>query len=311
MRKPRVAVLAGGLSFEREVSLRSGQRVAQLLQERGYEVSSLDVDQEMPRHLSSADVAFMALHGGNGEDGVIQSLLEFLKVPYTGSAVYASALAWQKPIAKGVFEHAGLHTPEFLLLSEAALRELGARRALQQVHQVLGLPVVVKPATGGSALGVRRIDTPAELPGALLHAMAYSATVMVERYIEGIELAMPILDGTPLPAVEIEPLGRTYDYVARYTHGATRFHLPARLDEEVLARCRDAALRAWEAIGARQIGRVDLIVDSDGMPWVLEFATCPGLTETSVWPLAVDAAGVGFGAAVERLVHAAVEEPKP
>ncbi|MBW3618684.1 MAG: D-alanine--D-alanine ligase, partial [Actinobacteria bacterium] len=281
--KSSVAVLSGGISFEREVSLRSGSRVADALADHGHQVTRLDVDAELVRTLAGGgfDVAFLALHGSAGEDGTIQSILEVLELPYTGPDVLASSLAWNKPIAQGLYRRAGLAVPPAVTLSQQAFREMGAAAALQRIADELGTPVVVKPAAGGSSLGLSFVPDAASLPQAIVGAFSYADAVLIERVITGTEVAVTVLDGEALPAVEISPKDGAYDFAARYTAGATEFHAPARLDEDVLARCADAATTAFAAIGSRHISRADLIVDAAGTPWVLELDTCPGLTETS------------------------------
>ena len=304
----RVAVLSGGISLEREVSLRSGSRVADALTDRGYQVTRLDVDAQLVRTLSEGDVdvAFLALHGSAGEDGTIQSILEVLDLPYTGPDVLASSLAWNKPIAQGLYRRAGIHVPDSVTLSQQAFREMGAAAAVGRIAEELGTPLVVKPATGGSSLGLSFVDDVATLPQAIVGAFSYADAVLIERFVAGTEVAVSVLDGEALPAVEITPKEGVYDFSARYTAGATEFHAPARLDEQVLARCADAATTAFEAIGSRHVSRADMIVDPDGTPWLLELDTCPGLTETSLLPLAAQAGGIEFADLCERLVGLAL-----
>jgi D-alanine-D-alanine ligase len=296
-----VAVLSGGISLEREVSLRSGTRVADALADRGHQVTRLDVDAHLVR-------AFLALHGSAGEDGTVQSLLEVLELPYTGPDVLASSLAWSKPIAQGLYRRAGLHVPASVTLSQQAFREMGAAAAMEQVADELGLPLVVKPATGGSSLGIGFVHGVQALPQAIVGALSYADAVLIERAVEGTEVAVSVLDGEPLPPVEILPKEGSYDFAARYTAGATEFHVPARLDDDVLAACQDTAVRAFRAIGARHVSRADLIVDAAGTPWILELDTCPGLTDTSLLPMAAQAAGLDFGDLCERIVRCALEE---
>ncbi|MGH3443333.1 MAG: D-alanine--D-alanine ligase family protein [Nitriliruptorales bacterium] len=307
-RLPHVAVLSGGLSLEREVSLRSGSRVADALADRGYPVRRLDVDAELVGRLTDGDfdVAFLALHGAVGEDGTIQSILELLDLPYTGPDALASTLAWEKPIAKGLYRRAGLPTPDDVTLSSTAFRDIGASAAIQRITDAIGLPLVVKPATGGSALGITSAQRVEEIPSAIVSALSYADAVLIERHVEGTEVAVSVLDGKPLPAVEIQPKEGAYDFSARYTAGATEFHVPARLDDDVLARCADVAVTAYEAIGARHVSRADLVVDAEGTAWLLELDTCPGLTETSLLPMAALAAGMDFADLVERLLRLAV-----
>jgi D-alanine-D-alanine ligase len=306
-----VAVLSGGTSLEREVSLRSGRRVANALSDRGHRVTNLDVDADLVRTLDEGgfDVAFLTLHGSAGEDGTIQSLLELIGLPYTGPDVLASSLAWNKPIAQGLYAREGVSVPEAVSLSQQAFREMGAAAAVDRVASGLGTPLVVKPATGGSSLGLTVVEDPSRLAPAILGAFSYAEAVLIERFVAGTEVAVTILDGQPLPAVEIRPKEGAYDFSARYTAGATEFHAPARLDDDAAQACADAALAAYAAIGARHISRADLIVDAAGQPWLLELDTCPGLTDTSLVPLAAQAAGLAFEDLCERLVHLALQEP--
>lgn len=303
-----VAVLSGGISLEREVSLRSGSRVADALTDNGHEVTRLDVDGELVRILERGgfDVAFLTLHGSAGEDGTVQALLELVGVPYTGPDVLASSLAWNKPIAQGLYRRAGLHTPRGVTLTQQAFREMGAVAVVDRVADALGLPVVVKPATGGSSLGLSIVQDAAALPQAIVGALGYAEAVLLEQFIAGTEVAVTVLDGRALPAVEIQPKEGAYDFAARYTAGATEFHAPARLDAAAATACAAAAVGAYEAIGARHISRADMIVDSQGTPWLLELDTCPGLTDTSLVPLAAEAAGLSFGQLCDTLLGLAL-----
>ncbi len=306
-----VAVLSGGMSLEREVSLRSGTRVETALLEEGYDVHRIDVDARLVPTLERGDfdVAFLALHGAAGEDGTIQSVLELLHLPFTGSDVLASSLAWNKPIAQGLYARAGIAVPERITLSQLAFRELGASAVVDRIAARLDLPLVVKPVTGGSSLGLSVVTTAAELPGAIVGALSYADAVLIERFVTGSEVAVSVLDGRALPPVEISPKDGRYDFAARYTAGATEFHAPARLDAEVVAACEQTAIRAGEAIGARHLWRADMIVDAAGTPWLLEIDTCPGMTETSLAPLAAEAAGIEFSKLCRTLVELAAVGP--
>jgi D-alanine-D-alanine ligase len=303
----RVAVLSGGMSLEREVSLRSGMRVATALEEQGLDVRRIDVDADLVRTLEEGafDIALLALHGAAGEDGTIQSLLDLLHLPFTGSGVLASSLAWNKPIAQGIYERAGLAVPARVTLSQQAFRELGASAVVDRVATLLGVPLVVKPATGGSSLGLTVVTAATALPAAIVGAFSYADTVLIERFIAGTEVAVTVLDGRALPPVEISPKDGRYDFAARYTAGATEFHAPARLDVDVLHACEAMAIAAGAAIGARHIWRADMIVDEAGRPWLLEIDTCPGMTETSLAPLAAEAAGMDFPTLCRTLVELA------
>lgn len=308
MSHARVAVLAGGLSLEREVSLQSGRRVTEALEHVNYRVSQLDLDEGLVPALTDGrfDVAFLALHGKAGEDGTIQSLLELLGIPYTGPDAVASALAWDKGVAKGLLRRRGLATPDWVALSSDAVRDMGAARALDQIAERLGFPLVVKPSQGGAFMGVRFVGSRDALPAALVAAFSYHHVVLIERFQSGTEIAVSILDGEALPAVEIVPKTGTYDFAARYTPGATEFFAPARLGEDALARCRALATEAWNITGCRHVARADLIVDEDGQPWFLELDTCPGMTETSLLPLAARAGGWEFSALCDRVVQLAM-----
>lgn len=306
----QVAVLSGGLSLEREVSLRSGTRVANALEERGHRVRRIDLDDHLVATLSDGDfdVVFLALHGRSGEDGAVQGLLQLLGIPYTGPDATASALAWDKNVFKGLLARQGLSTPDWVALSSAAVRDMGAARALGKVSEHLGLPLMVKPSQGGASMGVRRVDAAEDLGAALLAAYSYHEVVVVERFVHGTEIAISILDGQPLPAVEIVPRAGAYDFAARYTHGATDFYVPARLETRVLDRATAMALDAYRAVGCRHVTRADLLVDAAGDPWLLELDTCPGLTETSLLPTAANAAGIAFADLCQQLIDRALAD---
>lgn len=303
-----VAVLAGGVSLEREVSLRSGRRVADALADRGYSVERLDLDERLVTTLEDGafDVAYLALHGKAGEDGTVQSLLDLLGLRYTGSDAIASALIWDKVVAKGAFRRAGLATPDWIALSADAVRDMGAAHALDRLAGRLGAPLVVKPSQGGAALGVRYVADRAALAPALVASYSYHDTVLVERFVAGTEVAVSIVDGEPLPPVEVVPRDGSYDFAARYTHGATEFFAPARLSAAALAACKDLALAAYDATGCRHVARADLIVDGDEIPWLLELDTCPGMTETSLLPVAAAAAGWDFPRLCEEILRLAL-----
>jgi D-alanine-D-alanine ligase len=307
----KVAVLKGGRSFEREVSLRSGENVEAALRRLGHEVLSLDADRDMVKVLRTErpDVAFVAMHGQGGEDGTVQELLEIIGIPYTGSGVSASERAWDKVVSKAMFASAGIPTPASYAFSQAAFRELGAADALGEIEAKLGLPMIVKPARGGSALGIRLAHEPGEVPGALMAALAYDDRLMLERYVAGRELSVSILgndDPQALPIVEAIPLGREfYDFESRYTPGATDLRAPANLPEAVAEEVARIALDCYRTLGCRGFGRVDMMLDADEEPWVIELNTIPGLTDTSAVPRAVEAAGMTFDDLIARLLELA------
>ena len=304
----RVAVLKGGRSLEREVSLRSGANAEAALRRLGHEVLEVDVDQHLVRTLRAArpEAAFVALHGKGGEDGTVQELLEILEIPYTGPGVLACERAMDKVVAKAHFAAAGVATPPAFAFNQDAFRELGAAEALPDIVERLGLPIVVKPAKQGSALGIRVVREAGELPGALMGALAYDDRVLLERFVVGRELAISVLGtGEPwaLPVVEAIPRGRDfYDFEARYTPGLTDLVAPARLDDALAQETARLAIACYRALGCRGVSRVDMLLDADGGLWVLEINAIPGMTDTSLLPKAAEAAGLGFDEVVERIL---------
>lgn len=309
-----VVVLAGGISHERDVSLRSGRRVADSLGEHGIDVELRDPDASLLGFLRDTrpDVVWPALHGASGEDGALRGLLEFLGVAFVGSRSDAARLAWDKPTAKTLVARAGVATPRSITLPRDAFRELGADAVFDAIHEELPLPLVVKPAQGGSAQGVTIVADAAALPRAMVDAYTYSDVALIEQQIRGTEIAVGVIDTgegpVALPAVEIEPLSGVYSFEARYNAGETRFYTPARITDEVAARAAEAALTAHTALGLRHISRVDLIVDGAGTPWFLEANVLPGLTETSLVPQALEAAGHDLGWVYAKLAEAALAD---
>jgi D-alanine-D-alanine ligase len=303
-----VAVLKGGRSLERQVSLKSGGRVEDALQRLGHAVHGIDVDHDLVDRLRALrpDVCFVALHGRDGEDGTVQELLEILGLPYTGSGVSACIRCTDKVLAKHHLIDAGLPTPSFYSFTETAFKQLGAAEALGEIEARLGFPMVVKPADQGSALGLRIARTAAEVPTALVAAFSYSGKVLLERHVAGRDLAVSVLDGEALPVVEAVPHGDAYDFDARYEIGSTSFVCPADLPDAVTAEAQRLAVAVHELLGCRDVSRVDLLCDADGGLHVLEANVVPGLTETSLLPLAADAAGLGFDDLIGRLVDRAL-----
>jgi D-alanine-D-alanine ligase len=308
----RVAVLKGGRSLERGVSLRSGARVEDALEGLGHDVVSIDAGGDLVKRLAAgkAEVAFIAMHGLGGEDGTVQELLEILGVPFTGPGVAACARCMDKVLAKHELRGAGVPTPDWFAFNETAFRELGAADALSDLEDQLGFPLVIKPSRGGSALGVKFAANWFDVPEALVSAFSYDNRVLLERYVEGRELAVSVLGGTQLPVVEAIPSdGDRYDFEARYEIGRTEFVCPAELDEGDAAVVTTAALAAYEALGCSGFSRVDLILGDDG-PQVLEVNAIPGLTDTSLLPQSAEAAGMAFEDLVKRILELALE-PAP
>jgi D-alanine-D-alanine ligase len=307
----RIVVLKGGRSLERNVSLKSGARVEDALERLGHDVIGIDVGSDLVSQLRSIspDVAFVALHGRDGEDGTVQELLELVGVPYTGSGASACARSWDKVLAKHLMRDTGIPTPDFYAFNETAFRELGAAEALPAIEERLAFPIVVKPAAMGSALGIKFASDASAVPSALVAAFSYDRKVLLERYVPGRDLAVGLVDGEPLPIVEAVPHPDEdfYDFEARYTIGRTTFACPAALSEEDTARAQALAGRVWDLFGFTGFARVDLMRDDEtGELYVLEANSVPGLTETSLLPLAADAAGMGFDALIARLVELAL-----
>jgi D-alanine-D-alanine ligase len=313
----RVAVLSGGRSLERAVSLRSGAHVHDALLRLGHDAHQLEAGTELVSELLriEPDVAFVAMHGRDGEDGTIQGLLEAVGIPYTGSGAAACLRATNKVLAKHLMEEAGIPTPAFHAFPETSIKELGAAAAMTSVEERLGYPLVVKPAAGGSALGVKFASSTDELPGALVGAFSYDRAVLIERYVRGRDLAVSVIDGEgdedraqALPVVEAVPREEDfYDYESRYEIGMTTFVCPAELPGATTDRAQHLAVDVYELLGCRGVARVDLMLEHDsGELWVLETNVVPGMTETSLLPQAADAAGIGFDELVQRLLDSAL-----
>lgn len=311
----RIAVLAGGLSPERDVSLRSGRRVAEALREAAgnWEIVELDVDGDLLRHLRDVqpDAVIPLLHGAAGEDGALRDVLASLGMAFVGTTAARARLAFDKPVAKALIADSGLSTPGCLSLPQSTFRELGASEVLPLVANHLGLPVVVKPTRGGSALGSSVVRKTDDFPAAMVGAFAYGDVALIERLVEGTEIAVCVLDlgGEPiaLPPIEIVPPHGLYDYHARYTAGTTEFFLPARIDDDARHRCAQMALTVHRALGLRDWSRTDLIIDQAGTPWFLEVNVAPGMTETSLYPQCLTAAGYTVGHAMRSLVEQAID----
>jgi D-alanine-D-alanine ligase len=305
----RVAVLKGGRSLERQVSLRSGARVEDALKRLDHEVVPIDVALDLIRRLREAepDVAFIAMHGRDGEDGTVQELLEILGIPYTGSGVLACVRAMDKVLAKHLMVEEGIPTPEFFAFNETAFRELGAAEALPAMEERLEFPIVVKPSSQGSALGIKFARRAADVPAALVSAFSYDSRVLLERHVDGRDLAVSILDGEALPVVEAVPRDEEfYDFEARYEIGRTDFVCPAKLPAGVTEQAQELARRTNRLLGCSAFARVDLMLDAGGELTVLEANPIPGLTETSLLPQAAEAAGISFDELVGRILELAL-----
>ncbi|HET8673770.1 MAG TPA: D-alanine--D-alanine ligase [Thermoleophilaceae bacterium] len=307
----RIAVLKGGNSLERQVSLRSAARVENALERLGHEVVPVDVGADLVERLTSEspDAAFIVLHGVGGEDGTVQELLEILGIPYTGSGVLACIRSMDKVLTKHLLLEAGVPTPEFFAFNETAFKGLGAAGVLPAMEERLDFPIVVKPAAQGSALGIKFARTAADVPGALVAAFSYDTRVLLERHVRGRDLAVSVLEGAALPVVEAVPQEEHfYDFESRYEIGRTRFVCPAELPEPVTARAQALAVATYELLGCDGVARVDIMLDeATSELFVLEANVIPGMTDTSLLPQAAEAAGIAFEALVERMLELAFE----
>lgn len=306
-RDKKIGVLLGGLSSEREVSLRSGANCLQALARLGYEALGIDVDRDVARHVCDArvDVAFLALHGRYGEDGTVQGLLEMLGVPYTGSGVLASALAMHKVACKKVCRQSGVPTPDWIDCRRGDDAQAIARRC----SAGLGFPVIVKPVQEGSSVGVTKVSAPEELPGVISEAAHRFGSIMIERFVRGKEITVGVVEGaggvTSLPILELVPKNDFYDYEAKYTHGMTEFIIPARLEPATYAAAGEHACRVFQAVGCRGYARVDFLVDAEGVPQFTEVNTLPGMTDLSDLPAQARHAGISYDELVEMILDTA------
>jgi D-alanine-D-alanine ligase len=314
-----VAVLQGGRSLERTVSLRSGARAREALERLGYTVIAIDAGPELLSELLECrpHAAFVTLHGRDGEDGTVQGLLEAIGIPYTGSGPAGCMRCTDKALAKHLMREAGIPTPDFHAFKESAIKELGVAAALPGIERELGFPMVVKPASQGSALGVNIAQSSDDLPRAIVAALSYDSKVVLERYVKGRDLAVSVLDsegdgsrtGDPvaLPVIEAIPREQEfYAYESRYEIGMTTFVCPAELPAEIAARAQQLALETYRLLGCHGVARIDLMLPEESEePTVLEANVVPGLTETSLLPQAADAAGIGFDALAGRILQSA------
>jgi len=300
----RIVVLMGGPSAEREVSLNTGRAILGALQEKGYDAVGVDLE---PLRLvdqlkeAKAEVVFNAIHGKYGEDGLLQGALELLGIPYTGSGVLASAMAMDKGVSKRLFVAGGISTPQSRLYSQ----EDRTRDLTKEILADFGIPVVVKPATQGSSIGVVIVEESASLSQAIDEAFRFSDQVLIEAFVKGKELTVTILGRNEikaLPIIEIVPHSGRYDYQSKYTKGATEYIVPARLDDATTKAVQEQALAAFKLLGCIDIGRVDVMLDKDNIPYVLEVNTIPGMTATSLVPKAAAAAGISFAELCEQIL---------
>ncbi|MGU3410617.1 D-alanine--D-alanine ligase [Microbacterium sp. M1A1_1b] len=309
-----VVVVAGGISHERDVSLRSGRRVADSLTGYGWQVDLRDADAALLPALreSRPDVVWPALHGASGEDGALRGILEAVDIPFVGSRSTSARLAWDKPTASALVARTGVRTPRSVTLSHDVFRELGAVGVLEAIAAEHPVPLAVKPARGGSAQGVTLVEDVNDLPRAMVTAYTYCDDVVVEQLISGTEIALGIIDTgdgpVALAPVEIVPRNGFYGFEARYNAGETTFYTPARLSGDNASAAASAAIQAHRALGLRHISRVDLIIDGAGTPWFLEANVLPGLTETSLLPQALSVSGFDLGWTYAELAEQAIRD---
>lgn len=307
----KVEVLAGGISHERDISLKSGRRLADALAEAGAEVVIREPDDQLFANIAKdqPDVIWPVLHGSTGEDGALRDILALIGLPFVGATAEAARVSWDKSIAKVLISRAGIQTPASITLPQDTFRELDAEQVLKAVHEKLALPVVVKPARSGSAQGVTIVTEAKQLSRAMIDAYVYCDVVIIEKFVEGTELAISVLDvGSgpfALPAVEIESTTGNFGYQERYTAGETNYFVPARLEPKIATKAANMAIAAHECLGLRHLSRIDMIIDKQGIAWFLEANVQPGLTETSLLPQAVAAAGSTLGDVYLQLAQAA------
>jgi D-alanine-D-alanine ligase len=305
--KKNIAVLMGGRSLEREFSIKSGQRVSNALKKLGHNVIKLDIDESIVDNLNSEkiDLAYIALHGKDGEDGTIQEILEVLNIPYTGPGVYPNVLSFDKIISKQIFMSLGIPTPPFYFLNTSSFRELGSSKLLPFITKKIGLPLVVKPSAQGSALGIRIVNDKESVPEAIISALSYSKKVILEKFIDGVELAVSIIGKEPriLPAVEIVPKKKFFDFESRSKTGETEYFVPARISASSDKKMKEVAMAVHNALKCTKLSRVDIIMDrKEEIPYVLELNTSPGMTDTSLLPMSAEAAGLSFEELVDEII---------
>lgn len=312
--KKNIAVLMGGRSLEREFSIKSGQRVSNALKKLGHNVIKLDVDESIVDNLNSEkmDLAYIALHGKDGEDGTIQEILEVLNIPYTGPGVYPNVLSFDKIISKQIFISLCIPTPPFYFLNASSFRELGSSKLLPFIVKKIGLPLVVKPSAQGSALGIKLVNNAGDLPDAIISALGYSKKVILEKFIDGIELAVSIIGKEKpktLPIVEIVPKKKFFDFESRSKIGETDYFVPARISSSLDKKVKEVAIVVHNSLKCAKLSRVDIMLDrKEKIPYVLELNTSPGMTDTSLLPMAAEEAGISFEELVDEIIKMSLSD---
>ena len=307
--KKNIAVIMGGRSLEREISLKSGQRISNALRKLGHNVIKLDIDESIVGNLNQEkiDLAYIALHGKDGEDGTIQEILEVLNIPYTGPGVYPNVLSFDKIVSKQIFMSQNIPTPPFYFLNTSSFRELGASKLLPFIAKKIGMPLVVKPSAQGSALGIKLVDSENDLPHAIISALSYSKKVVLEKFIDGIELAVSIIGKEKprvLPVVEIVPKKKFFDFESRSKIEEVDYFVPARISHSMDKKVKQVALQVHNTLKCTKLSRVDIMLDKkEEIPYVLELNTSPGMTNTSLLPMAAEEAGMSFENLVEEIIN--------
>lgn len=310
----KVQVLAGGISHERDISLKSGRRLADALTDAGAHVVIREPDHQLLDNIvaDAPDVIWSVVHGATGEDGALRDILGLTGIPFVGASADGARLAWDKAVAKVLVGREGIQTPPSVTLPKETFRDLNTQSLFEAIVGTLSLPLVVKPAKSGSAQGVTVVERADQLSRAMVDAYVYCDVAVIEKFVAGTELAVSVIDlgsgPIALPAVEIEPIDGRYGYDERYTAGETNFYVPARLDESVALAASKLAIKAHETLGLRHMSRIDIIVDAAGVPWFLEANVAPGLTETSLLPQAVIASGYSLSQAYLSIAQAAIRQ---
>lgn len=296
LKNKKIGVLCGGTSSEREISLKSGKAVYNALKKLGLKSVLIDVDKNVASKLvkEKIDIAYITLHGPMGEDGTIQGMLEIMGIPYTGCGVFSSSASMDKIISKKIFEYSKIPTPQWFIIEK-----------FKPVAEI-EYPVVVKPATQGSAIGISIVKNKKEFPKAVKNAFSYDDKILVEKYIKGTEITAGVLNGNPLPVIEIVPDGKFYDFKSKYTVGKSKHIIPPRLSQKVISNIQEIATKVYNAFQCKSMCRVDMIVDKNNDIWVLELNTLPGMTETSLFPDAARAQGMTFEDLVLEILKSSV-----
>lgn len=296
LKNKKIGVLCGGTSSEREISLKSGKAVYNSLKKSGMNAVLIDADRNVAEKIKNKkiDIAYITLHGPMGEDGTIQGMLEIMGIPYTGCGVFSSAASMDKIISKKFFEYSKIPTPKWFVIEK-----------FKPVEDIK-YPVVVKPATQGSAIGISIVKNKKDFPKAVKSAFCYDNKILVEQYIKGIEITAGVLNGEPLPVIEIVPAGKFYDFKSKYTVGKSKHIIPPRLPQKVISEIQALAVKVYKEFQCKSMCRVDMIIDKNNNIWVLELNTLPGMTETSLFPDAARAVGMSFEDLVLEILKSAV-----